>query len=129
VCPHCAEDEPLGVHQLARLGYTSRDLHGIRFKIGRGCNNCHFLGYKGRVAVFELLTLNDQVKDAVISKKSSYEIRRMALETTGLVTLLEDAVYKGVQGLTTFDEIMRQIPRLDKPRHISEVRRLLGEIQ
>lgn len=129
VCPDCAEDEPIGTHQLARLGFSSTEVHGLKFKIGRGCNKCHFLGYKGRVAVFELLTLNDQVKDAVISKKSSYEIRRMSMETTGLVTLLEDALYKAVQGQTTFDEIMRQIPRLDKPRHISEIRRLLGEIQ
>jgi type IV pilus assembly protein PilB len=128
VCQNCAEDEPLGTHQLARLGYASRDFQGLNFKVGRGCNDCHFLGYKGRVAIFELLTLNDQVKDAVLSKKSSYEIRRMSTETTGLVTLLEDAIYKGVQGLTTFDEIMRQIPRLDRPRHISEIRRLLGEV-
>ena len=129
VCPNCSEDEAIGTHQLARLGYSTKDLQGLTFKVGRGCNDCHFVGYKGRVAVFELLTLNDQVKDAVISKKSSYEIRRLSTETTGLVTLLEDAIYKAVQGLTTFDEIMRQIPRLDRPRHISEIRRLLGEIQ
>jgi type IV pilus assembly protein PilB len=129
VCSSCCEDEPLGTHQLARLGYGSRDAQGLNFKVGRGCNDCHFLGYKGRVAVFELLTLNDQVKDAVLSRKSSYEIRRMSMETSGLITLLEDAIYKGVQGLTTFDEIMRQIPRLDRPRHISEIRRLLGEVQ
>jgi type IV pilus assembly protein PilB len=129
VCPYCAEDEPVGVHQIARLGYATRDLQDLRFKIGRGCNDCHFLGYKGRIAVFELLTLNDQVKDAVLSRKSSYEIRRMSMETTGLVTLLEDALYKAMQGLTTFDEIMRQVPRLDRPRPISEIRRLLGEIQ
>jgi type IV pilus assembly protein PilB len=129
VCPKCAEEEPLGTHQLARLGYATSDTQGLRFKVGRGCTDCHFLGYRGRVAVFELLTLNDQVKDAVLSKKSSYEIRRMSIETTGLVTLLEDAIYKGVQGLTTFDEILRQIPRLDRPRAISEIRRLLGEIQ
>jgi type IV pilus assembly protein PilB len=128
VCPHCAEDEPLGTHQIARLGYANKDLTDLKFKIGRGCSECNFLGYKGRIAVFELLTLNEQVKDAVISKKSSYEIRRMSIETTGLVTLLEDSLYKAVQGLTTFDEIMRQIPRLGKPRHISEIRRLLGEV-
>jgi type IV pilus assembly protein PilB len=129
VCPNCAEDEPLGTHQLARLGYDPKNNRGMSFKTGRGCNDCHFLGYQGRIAVFELLTLNDQVKDAVLTKKSSYEIRRLSRETSGLVTLLEDAIYKAMQGLTSFDEIMRQIPRLDKPRHISEIRRLLGEVQ
>lgn len=129
LCPHCAEDEPLATHQLARLGYDSKDLKGLKFKAARGCSHCNFLGYKGRVAVFELLVLNEAVKDAVIAKRSSYEIRRMSLETTGLVTLLEDAIHKALQGLTTFDEIMRQIPRVGKPRHINEIRRLLGEIQ
>jgi type IV pilus assembly protein PilB len=128
VCPHCAEDEPLATHQIARLGYASKDVQGLNFKVGRGCSECNFIGYKGRIAVFELLTLNEQVKDAVISRMSSYEIRRMSMETSGLVTLLEDSLYKAFQGLTTFDEIMRQIPRLDKPRHISEIRRLLGEV-
>ena len=81
------------------------------------------------MAVFELLTLNQQVKDAILSKKTSYEIRRLSVETTGLVTLLEDAIFKAGQGQTTFDEIIRQIPRLGRPRNTSEIRRLLGEIQ
>ena len=97
---------------MARLGYEPRDLDGIKFKVGQGCSRCQFMGYKGRVAVFELLILNEVVKDAVIAGKSGYEIRRMCLETTGLVTLLEDAVYKALQGHTTFDEISRQISRL-----------------
>jgi type IV pilus assembly protein PilB len=79
--------------------------------------------------VFELLTLNQQVKDAILLKKTSHEVRRLSAETTGLVTLLEDAIYKAVQGLTTFDEIVRQIPRLGRPRHISDIRRLTGEVQ
>jgi type IV pilus assembly protein PilB len=53
----------------------------------------------------------------------------MSIETTGLVTLLEEAIYKAVLGLTTFDEIIRQIPRLGRPRPVNEIRRLLGEPQ
>ncbi len=129
VCPHCADVEPVGPNQLARLGYSVDDLAGMTFKVGRGCGKCHFMGYKGRVAVFELLVLNELVKDAVISQKSSYEIRRLSIETTGMVTLLEDAVYKALQGQTTFEEIIRQIPRVGKPRSVSDIRRLLGETQ
>jgi type IV pilus assembly protein PilB len=129
ICPHCAEDEPLGIHQLARLGYEARDAEGLHFKVGRGCKECGFSGYKGRVAVFELLPLNQHVKDAILLKKTSQEIRRLSGETTGLVTLLEDAIYKAVQGLTTFEEIIRQIPRLGRPRHISDISRLIGEVQ
>jgi type IV pilus assembly protein PilB len=128
VCVYCAEDEPLATHQLARLGYDPKDMNGLTFKAARGCGRCHFLGYDGRIAVFELLVLNEHVKDAVLAKKSSYEIRRMSLETTGLVTLLEDGIHKATHGLTTYDEIIRQIPRVGTPRHVGEIRRLLGEV-
>ena len=129
ICSHCAETQPLGTHQLNSLGYGAKDLHGVNFKVGRGCSECHFSGYEGRVAVFELLTFDNLVKDAAISRKDSSEVRRMSMEAGGVVSLLEDAIYKGAQGLTSFDEIMRQIPRLDAPRPIGEIRRLLGEIQ
>ena len=113
--------------QIRRLGYEPRELLGLNFKMGRGCTQCHFTGYSGRLAILELLVLNEQVKDALIARKTSYEIRRIGTETTGLVTLLEDAIYKGLHGLTTFDEIIRQVPRLHKPRPVNEIRRLLGE--
>ena len=128
VCAYCSEDEQLATHQLVRLGYDPKDMSGLSFKAARGCSECNFLGYDGRMAVFELLVLNEHVKDAVLAKKSSYEIRRMSLETTGLVTLLEDAIHKATQGLTTYDEIIRQIPRVGTPRHVGEIRRLLGEV-
>jgi type IV pilus assembly protein PilB len=124
ICPHCAEDQPLTPYQARRLGYDARDLQS--FKFGRGCSRCRFTGYLGRVAIFELLVLNEEVKDALIARKTSYEIRRISVESTGLVTLLEDAVYKGLQGLVTFDEIIRMVPRLNKPRPVHEIHRLLG---
>jgi type IV pilus assembly protein PilB len=127
VCAHCSQDQPLTPNQIRRLGYEPRDLLGLNFKTARGCSQCRFLGYKGRVAIFELLVLNEFVKDALIARKTSYEIRRIGTEATGLVTLLEDAIYKAIQGLITFDEIIRQVPRLNKPRPINEIRRLLGE--
>lgn len=128
VCPHCAEDQPVTPHMARRLGYEPRDLQGVAFKVGRGCPRCRFMGYKGRVAVFELLVLNEMVKEALISRRTSYEIRRISTETTGLVTLVEDGVFKAASGLTSFDEIIRTLPRLTKPRPIAELRRLLGDV-
>jgi len=100
----------------------------LTFKIGEGCAQCRFRGYNGRVAVFELLVLNEKVKDAIIARKTSYEIRRISMESSGLVTLLEDAIFKASDGLTSYDEIIRQIPRLSKPRPLSAIQqRLRGE--
>jgi type IV pilus assembly protein PilB len=66
------------------------------------------------------------VRDALIHRKTSYEIRRICAESTGMVTLLEDGLVKAAAGLTSFDEIIRTLPRLDKPRPMAELNRLLG---
>jgi type IV pilus assembly protein PilB len=126
ICPQCAADKPLTAQEVRRLGYEPRDVLGATFRAGRGCPECHHTGYRGRVAVFELLILNERVKDALIARKTSYEIRRISTETSGLVTLLEDGIAKAAAGLTTFDEIIRHLPRLCKPRPIAELKRLLG---
>lgn len=126
VCPKCAEDHVLTPHELARLGYSPLDAAGLTFKRGRGCPACRHAGYKGRLAVFELLVLNELVRDAVLSRRSAYEIRRVCIEASGLVTLVEDGIAKAAAGLTSFEEIIRQLPRLSKPRPVGELRRLLG---
>jgi type IV pilus assembly protein PilB len=128
LCPHCAEDEPLTAQQQRQLGYEARDAASLVFKKGRGCARCHYSGYSGRIPVFELLVLNEIVKDAIIARKTSYEIRRISIESTGLVTLLEDAIFKATRGLTTCEEIIRHVPRLSKPRHVGILRKLLGEL-
>ncbi|MEI6669939.1 MAG: secretion system protein E, partial [Acidobacteriota bacterium] len=119
-------DHALTSHEIDRLGYQPRDLAGVVFKVGRGCAACGHQGYRGRAAVFEVLVLNEAVKDAVIQKRTSYEIRRISAQTSGLVTLLEDGILKAAQGVTTLEELVRCLPRLMKPRPIPELRRLLG---
>ncbi len=126
VCPDCVEDHPLTPDELRRLGYTSKEGSGLVFKRGRGCSKCRYTGYKGRLAVHELLIPGEMVKDAVIARKTSHEIKRISSQTTGLVTLLEDGICKASQGMTTFNEVIRQLPRLDRPRPLAEIKRLLG---
>lgn len=76
--------------------------------------------------MFELLVLNERVRDAVIARKTSFEIRRISTETSGLVTLLEEGIVKAAAGATTFEEIVRELPRLSPPRPLVELQRLLG---
>jgi type IV pilus assembly protein PilB len=126
VCPRCAEDHVLSPAEQSRLGYLPADAVGLTFKRGRGCPACRHVGYNGRLAVFELLVLNELVRDAVLARRTAFEIRRVCLESSGLVTLLEDGIAKAAAGLTSFEEIIRQLPRLNRPRPIGELRRLLG---
>lgn len=128
VCPLCADEARLSPYEVRRLGYEARDLDGVVLKVPRGCAECRYTGYKGRVAIFELLVLNETVKDALIARKTSYEIRRISTQTSGLVTLLEDGIVKAIKGETTFEEIIHRLPRLARPRPLAELKRLLGEI-
>jgi type IV pilus assembly protein PilB len=127
VCPSCAVEVSITPQQLQRLGCAMSDLHGAVFKKGRGCAECKQTGYKGRVGVFELLILDGLVRDAILGKKTSYEIRRISIEHSGLITLLEDGLIKAAKGTTSIDELLRCLPKLSVPRPLAEIRRLSGE--
>lgn len=126
VCPACAVPTKVTPAQLQRLGCVGPDLAGGRFKKGRGCSECRQTGYKGRIGVFELLVLNELVRDAILARQTSHEIRKISVEYSGLVTLLEDGLVKAAAGLTTVEEILRCLPKLAPPRPLSELRRLSG---
>jgi type IV pilus assembly protein PilB len=126
VCPDCAETYVPTPLDLSRLNVSGSDLAGGEFKIGRGCKLCRFSGYRGRVGIFELLVMNEMVKNAILTNKSSYEIRRISVETSGMVTLLEDGLVKGAAGLVSINEIITDLPRLGKPRPLAELKRILG---
>jgi type IV pilus assembly protein PilB len=110
---------------LRRIGYRAGDFEGAELRKGRGCTACRRTGYKGRVAVFEMLVLGEEVRDAILQRRTSFEIRRISRERSGLVSLLEDGLVKAAHGLTTLDEIIANVPRLDRPRPLQELRRIL----
>ena len=126
VCSQCAMPYHLVPSEMLRLGYTPKDLRGIEFRRGRGCPQCRHIGYKGRVAAFEMLILNEAVRDGLIERKTSHQIRKISIESTGLVTLFEDGVIKSTQGVTTVAEVLRGLPRMQRPRSLSQLRQLAG---
>ena len=127
VCPTCADEAVITPQQLQRLGCSMNDLKGGVFLKGRGCPDCKQTGYKGRVGVFELLVLDGLVRDAILGQRTSYEIRQISIEHSGLITLLEDGLVKAANGITSIDELLRCLPKLSAPRPLAEIRRLAGE--
>ncbi|MGD9825709.1 GspE/PulE family protein [Desulfobacter sp.] len=126
VCTSCGRPHQPSPSELKLLNFIPQDIAKYEFKKGEGCRVCNYTGYKGRVAVFEMLVLNEHVREAILSHKSTFEIRKISMETTNLVTLMEDALAKAAVGTTTLDEIFRCVPRLIPPRSIHEINRLLG---
>lgn len=127
VCSQCSIPYTPTPDEYRRLGYTHGDLAGADLQIGRGCSACRFTGYKGRVGIFELLYLNDNVKEAVLARRTVQEIRRISIESSGLITLMEDGIAKAARGKVSLPEVMRRLPRTLKLRPLHELRRLLGE--
>jgi len=80
----------------------------VTFYRGRGCDYCRGNGYKGRLGVYELMLINDRVRDLVLQKSSSHVIREAAIES-GMKTLKDDAIAKILLGQTTLEECLRVI--------------------
>jgi type IV pilus assembly protein PilB len=126
VCPNCAMPYQPDLSQLRRLGCTYGDLAGAEFRKGRGCVDCGHSGYKGRLAVYEMLIPEVHIREAVLQRRTTHELRQISLETAGMVSLLEDGIAKAATGVTTVDEVLRTLPRVHKPRPLVELRRILG---
>ncbi|MBN1140442.1 MAG: Flp pilus assembly complex ATPase component TadA [Deltaproteobacteria bacterium] len=103
VCPHCGAWEPVSDTERAMLG-----LEGEPFPVrrGRGCERCHN-GYRGRMGIFELLSMDEDLQKLVMAKASFEEIKHFAASRKGFRTLREDGIDKVKKGLTTAEEILR----------------------
>jgi type IV pilus assembly protein PilB len=126
VCPHCAVPYQPDLGELRRMGCTYGDLAGAEFRKGRGCAACRHTGYKGRLAVYEMLVPEVFIRDAVLQRKTTHELREISLDKAGMVSLLEDGITKAAIGITTVEEVLRTLPRVRKPRPLAQLRRMLG---
>ena len=107
ICPGCREEIVPGADVLADLELTSDQLAGRSFYRGRGCERCNRTGYKGRLGLFELLIMNDEIRDMVMRNASTEDLREAA-RRAGMVTLRESGVEGMFAGLTTADEVIRE---------------------
>jgi type IV pilus assembly protein PilB len=118
VCSNCLESyflkedaqqaikqDPELLKQIQRIG-GEEDLAKIRLYHGKGCRLCKQTGYTSRMGIFEILEVSEEIRPMIVSKVSSDEIRKKAMEI-GMRTMLEDGVLKVFKGLTTIDEIIR----------------------
>ncbi len=104
ICPECKEKYTPSKEALADIGLSGSEK--FEFYRGKGCDKCLTTGYKGRISIYELMIPDDKIRNAIVSKASSDEIRKLAI-TAGMVTLMEDGIDKIKQGITTVEEVLR----------------------
>jgi len=86
--------------------FNIKDMKDIRFYKGKGCDSCNHSGYSGRLGIFEVLEMKDNIKEMVMARTDSDKIKKLAM-TNGMVTMFEDGLQKAIAGKTTLEEIFR----------------------
>ncbi|MBI1882682.1 MAG: Flp pilus assembly complex ATPase component TadA [Chlamydiae bacterium] len=106
ICPQCkAPYTPLEPH-LKLMKVPSDQLKDMVFYKGKGCENCHGTGYRGRIGIMELLTIDESIRQLIYQKASSTLIRKRGREL-GMKTLREDGIQKVLGAVTTLEEVFR----------------------
>ena len=118
-CPSCTIPQPPSAEAVEKAGGASRLPDDAKWVVGRGCEECLQLGYKGRMAIHELLTVNDEVRELVSRRASEHAIRKAA-RNAGMRTLLEDGILKAAQGLITLEDVVRVVSTDDAAVHKEE---------
>ncbi|HYX26446.1 MAG TPA: ATPase, T2SS/T4P/T4SS family [Thermoanaerobaculia bacterium] len=106
ICPHCATERFLEADEVATLRLAVPAGKRVKVKEGEGCFECRNTGYLGRTGIFEMMPLDDGIKNLIVSGADAPEIKREAAKN-GMRTLRQSALRKLAEGITTFEEVVR----------------------
>ena len=107
ICKHCKEEYVPKEEELMELNLLPDDVRGKRFMRGRGCENCNKSGFRGRMALFEIMEVNDELRELVM-KNSNTNVLRAQARRRGMRTLRESGLLAIFEGQTTIDEVVRE---------------------
>ena len=105
-CRDCKEEVQVPASALVNLGFSAQDGKSLTCYHGKGCSNCSETGYKGRLALYEVMVINEEIKKLVLDGASTMELREAARKNE-MRTLRESGLQKLREGITTVEEIMR----------------------
>ena len=106
VCAQCKEEEKVPPAALLKVGFTEEELKTVHCCRGKGCPTCNGTGYKGRVALYEVMPIKDELKELILEGASTAEIKKAAIRL-GMKTLRMSGLTKVAEGVTTVEEVMR----------------------
>jgi type IV pilus assembly protein PilB len=107
ICAKCKEEHPMPPAALVQAGYTPEDAEHVTPMRGKGCDKCNNTGYKGRVGLYEVMEVTDELRELVLVGASALELRRKAIDD-GMITLRHSGLLKVKDGLTTIEEVARE---------------------
>ncbi len=107
ICEDCRTEFEPSPEMLMELNLRPQDVKGRKFYYGRGCDRCNNTGHRGRVGIYELLVMNDDLRDLVANGASTDELRN-ACKRQGMQSLRESGLRAIYKGITTIDEVVRE---------------------
>ncbi len=107
ICVSCKEEYEPSEESLMELNLTKADLTGKTFSKGKGCNNCNKTGYKGRMGIYEIMVINNEIRHLIIKQANTNTIRTAA-KNNGMKTLRDSGLKAVYNGLTTIHEVIRE---------------------
>jgi type IV pilus assembly protein PilB len=107
VCADCKEEHPVPAEALIEVGFRADEASQLKTYRGRGCKTCNETGYKGRIGLYEVLEITDDIRELILIGASALELRKRAVED-GMISLRESGLHKIRSGVTTIEEVVRE---------------------
>ncbi|NOZ24644.1 MAG: type IV-A pilus assembly ATPase PilB [Nitrospirae bacterium] len=106
ICTQCKVEEKISESALLKLGFTEEEVKDVKVFKGKGCPECNNSGYKGRVALYEVMPVKDEIKELILEGASAQELKKLAIRL-GMKTLRRSGLNKIKAGITSIEEVLR----------------------
>ncbi|MGH7880209.1 MAG: GspE/PulE family protein, partial [Candidatus Binataceae bacterium] len=107
ICAGCKEPLPIPQQALLDAGYLPEEATNVQACHGRGCATCSNTGYKGRVGLYEVMEINDELRELILVGASALELRKKAIDN-GMISLRRSGLLKIAAGVATLEEVLRE---------------------
>ena len=107
ICKDCKQEHQTPPEALNRSGFLAEEAKTIKTYKGKGCSTCNNTGYKGRIGLYEVMEITDEIRELILIGASALELRKKAIDD-GMITLRESGLHKIRGGVTTLEEVVRE---------------------
>jgi type IV pilus assembly protein PilB len=107
ICKDCKQEHPTPPEALIEVGFTAEEAKKLKTYKGKGCSTCNNTGYKGRIGLYEVLEVSDEIRELILIGASALELRKKAIDD-GMISLRESGLHKIRNGVTTIEEVVRE---------------------
>ncbi len=107
ICKDCKKEHPTPHEALVEIGFSAEEAKTLKTYKGRGCPSCNETGYKGRIGLYEVMEITDEIRELILIGASALELRKKSIED-GMISLRDSGLQKIRNGVTTIEEVLRE---------------------